>query len=201
MIKLEYYAEALKLAALATFEQYTSNIGTFYYGYREDVNNKNDYPVIVAERGEFPLTAIDDKPMKVTQKVLIGKLPIGKNPDIDLDLLQEYAIYFLRAINIQDKLRISNIHASMRMIQTPKGFSPDSSVWIMFDVQIDVLGCLGIPLPVPGGIPSPGTTYIENIFTKEGQIIYADKDLEPAVLDAGTEGQVLTIIDGLPKWV
>ncbi len=200
MISLNNYALALTEAALATFEQYTSDEGTFIFGYMEDVNKKQDYPIILAVRGEFPLIAVDDKAVKITQKMVIGKKPIGKNPNIDIDLLQEYAIYFMRAINTQDKMRVSNIHAPARTIPTPKGFTPDDSVWITFDVQIDVLGCLGIPLPVPGGVPAPGTTFIENIFTKEGQIIYADKDLQPAVLDAGAEGQVLTMIGGLPKW-
>jgi hypothetical protein len=201
MISINNYSEALKLAAWATFEQYTSDVGTFIFGYMEEVNNKQDYPIILAVRGEFPLIAIDDKAVKITQKMVIGKKPIGKNPNIDIDLLQEYAIYFMRAINTQDKMRVSNIHAPARTIPTPKGFTPDDSVWITFDVQIDVLGCLDIPLPVPGGFPAPGTTYIENIFTKEGQIIYADKDLQPVVLDIGDDGDDFTVDEGLPKWI
>jgi hypothetical protein len=159
MISINNYSEALKLAAWAMFEQYTSDVGTFIFGYMEEVNNKQDYPIILAVRGEFPLIAVDEKAVKITQKMVIGKKPIGKNPNIDIDLLQEYAIYFMRAINTLDKMRVSNIHAPARMIATPKGFTPDDSVWITFDIQIDVLGCLDIPLPVPGGFPAPGTTY------------------------------------------
>jgi len=105
MISINNYSEALKLAAWAMFEQYTSDVGTFIFGYMEEVNNKQDYPIILAVRGEFPLIAVDEKAVKITQKMVIGKKPIGKNPNIDIDLLQEYAIYFMRAINTLDKMR------------------------------------------------------------------------------------------------
>jgi len=41
---------------------------------------------------------------------------------------------------------------------------------------------------VPGGFPAPGTTYIENIFTKQDQFITSDEDLNPVVIDVADIG-------------
>jgi len=212
MIQIKSYADALKAAAEAVFEYYTDEKGTFYYGYREDVNQaKNVYPIIVAERGRFPLVTVRDKGYKITQQVLVGKLAKEADVNSDIDKLQEYANYFINAINVQSFLKVSSIHSAMEMVQTPKGFMPDNSVWIMFNIDIEAWGCETEILPIPGGgYPSlPDGGWPSDLFTIPGQLVYADEDLNPVVLDPTDPGggTVLnTVFDNIkkiwqPKWM
>lgn len=57
----------------------------------------------------------------------------------------------------------------------------------------------GISLGSNGG-NTPITIGMVNPMTKTGQIIYGGNGGNPKARDIGSDGQVLTVVDGLPVW-
>jgi hypothetical protein len=211
MIKIQTLQGGLRGVAELIFTQFPIN-GAFHFGWREDANR-----IKMAEKlqiiAEWPRGWRLQPPSELTsmsrgviikQTVLFGmKADNEFDAHQTIDRLQQIALIYFQFLNQLSSFMMPELHKGLPLDILPKGFTTDNSIWLMVQTDMHVYDC-DLP-PFPSELPdlalSPPTSYIENIFTKEGQIIYADKDLEPAVLDAGTEGQVLTISDGLPKWV
>jgi len=145
MFNLTYYEERLRQAAnTGQIISITGGTGFFAFGYLEDfkkVNATTHWPALIAIWPEkYPILTQTRKPYVIEQKFYLGNRTTTDLPKY-LDICFDYARAFINALNDDNEyMRVVNINKPIEATMIPKGQDVSNSVWITFDIEIELIG-------------------------------------------------------------